>query len=103
MSNLELFNGAMLAGQELHGRGDFLEARDHWQNAEVHAPDPVSEGRAIRGDAASAAKLGYLAEAVDRAQHALILHDDVAAKDPIPENRREEAQTRGVLTRFMLR
>jgi hypothetical protein len=91
----------MLAGQELHGLGDFTEARDHWKNAEAHAPDPVSEGRAIRGDAASAAKLGYLAEAVERAQSALVLHGQAAAENPA--HRREEAQTQGVLTRFMFR
>jgi|GEM_PF-3049845 len=101
MANTELFNSAMLAGQELHGQGDFTEARDHWQIAENHAPDAVSAGRAIRGDAASAAKLGYLGVAVERAQTALVLHGDAAAENPV--YRREEAQTRGVLARLMFK
>jgi hypothetical protein len=100
----DTYDEAMRSAQDLHGQGNFVDARETWQQAEALAPDELCQGRAIRGDAASAGKLYLFDEAVERAQLALRIHSQLRAEDPSsPIYLREEVQSQGVTSRQILR
>jgi hypothetical protein len=98
-----LFNGRMQEGQLAHGRGDYDDARLTWRKAEELAPDALSRGRAIRGDASSAGRLGA-DDAIPRAQHAYDIHRQ---ETELPETAssawRERAESARVYGRMLLR
>lgn len=100
------FVSLMEDGRILHGRGSFEAAQGKWQAAEVFAPDALGEACAIRGDAASASRLGKHDYAIQRDKEALGLHERAIRDHPDGhswhEGIREKAQTLGELGRVML-
>lgn len=100
------FAALMEDARTLHGRGSFEAAQAKWQAAEVFAPNPLEEGRAVRGDAASASRLGDHRYAISRDEQALRLQERAIREHPEGtswwEGSREKAQTLGELGRVML-
>lgn len=100
------FVALMEDGQALHARGSFEAAQAKWRAAEVFAPNPLEEGRAVRGDAASASRLGEHDYAIQRGEQALGLQMHAIREHPDGtawwEGSREKAQTLAELGRVML-
>jgi hypothetical protein len=99
-----LFDSRMQEGQLAHGSGNYDDARLTWQEAEELAPDALSKGRAIRGDASSAGRLGA-DDAIPRAEQAYGIHRQETEPPETASNQawRERAESARVYGRMLLR
>lgn len=101
LADLDSFHDTISNAQLLHGMGKFVSACKQWQNAADMTVDPLEKGRALRGDAASAARLGYKQRAAKVAKKAYDIHDQAVheASDEQAElpAKRERAQSANVL------
>jgi hypothetical protein len=101
------FHHTMRAAQELHGQGKFADAQRSWQHAADILPEPDirERARAIRGDAASAAKLKDYGYAERRARAAYAMHRTVleaaTGDDRLPALR-EFVASGGLLGRLVI-
>jgi|GEM_PF-3471187 len=106
---IETFNLFMRRGQKLHGLGRYRMAELMYSHAAETLPmDPLSSGRALRGEAASINKQGSQPTASKKVEAALALHYDVldasmsGSQEAQSKAAREWAQTAGVLGRITL-
>jgi ADP-ribose pyrophosphatase len=109
-NEVDSFNSIMKQAQILHGKGDFAQAKPLWSAAQGILPDPLENGRALRGEAASLARLQLHTQAAVKAREALALHDDAVASHGAGDGTieahlsalRYRAESRAVLGRILL-
>jgi 8-oxo-dGTP pyrophosphatase MutT (NUDIX family) len=100
LGELRRFKHLMDDAQQLHGQGKFAEARERYLEAANVLPDPLERGRAIRGAASGAERMGDRATAISEAKRALEIHDRAVRsfpKEAEMQATRERAASRGVL------
>lgn len=104
---LQQFNLYMGDAQMLHGKGQFEDAVEIWQQAAAVLPDDhhFGRGRALRGAAASLDRLGLHGAAEIQGRVAMNLHMALFKRDS-DENQplllRERSESRAVLGRITL-
>lgn len=100
LEHLRGFKDGMDEAQQLHGQGRFAEARQKYLEVAGMLPDPLESGRALRGAAAGAGRMGDTVVAMGEAQKAVDIHDEAVRSFPEEAQvsaRRERAASRGVL------
>ena len=97
---IDSFNTLIRSAQDLHGRGQFAQAQEKWLAASDILPDSLSKARALRGYAASIARLGNRELAIAQIRTAKAQNDQALAIAPESSEfiyRRERAQSALVL------
>jgi len=105
LEGLHRFTRTMDAAQQAHGQGRFARARQLYLAAADILPDPLEKGRATRGAAEGAWRIGAMDAAITDAHEALSGHDEAVRIFPEAaktQARRERAASGGVLGRIVV-
>lgn len=103
--NPELFKHTMDQAGILHHQGHFSDAVPIWKDAQNAAPDDLSRGRALRGEASSLERGGWIDEAEIPARTAYNVHTDLTNKSSYLQwagRAREKVESGRVLSRILL-
>ncbi|HLZ14484.1 MAG TPA: hypothetical protein VKQ34_00655, partial [Candidatus Saccharimonadales bacterium] len=105
VEHLHEFGTRMRETQDLHTRGEYQRAMLLWRKAIDMMPDPLEKGRAMRGYAASAARLGNYWAAGKWAASAFELHGQAANTVPAEfqlQALRQRGASAGMLGRLIV-